>query len=169
MENVYESTCWYCGESPGDERATVNLGMHRELSRMPTGQGTMVIKWQSLSVDAPRCARCKRIHDTLTTIGAILSAPLPLYGVIWSLRMFPAEGWIQWLIRGFIEIWVLGAAILVFMLSMWVLAWPGRLIARMVKSRLVPVSETLRMLRREGWRGGSKPGDVSGNDKVVGA
>lgn len=156
-------TCWYCRRSPADERLAVAWPMYRQL---PPGSPDTV-RWERLTLRVPRCPRCRRVQAWLTATGIVLAAPLPLYYLVWSLREFPS-GVLQWILWALIRVWILGAGILFFVLCMWILAWPGRLIARLLRTRLAPTSPTLKKLRGDGWRRGTRPPGVDEKTVVQG-
>jgi hypothetical protein len=62
--NLSYSICWFCKNSPSEEKAVLEVKMYGNV----TVYGNQ-IRWRRLSVNVPRCSRCKSIHRRKVKFG----------------------------------------------------------------------------------------------------
>jgi hypothetical protein len=59
--------CWFCGKSPKDDCASVEVVMHRDVSEEFVPGGTRY-HWRNLTIKVPRCGSCKSAHKRVYNI-----------------------------------------------------------------------------------------------------
>lgn len=155
QRNLELATCWYCGEAPAEDGASITVSLNRVVERTPTWNGVNV-RWEKLDVKVPRCRRCKTVLNTNRTLVGWIDVLSLIFGIhVWwaalSLVLPPEQVWK----------WALSISLVVDLglFSVW-LGWP--FMARMfgTKARKVSDYPRLRELQAEGWQVGAKPPGV---------
>ncbi len=96
--NQQSTTCWFCGQSPPEEEAAIEVKMHGNVQRTPftIGSSTMTrLQWQQTTIRVPRCASCKAAHsraDIALVVGAALGILVGLGGLVTAAAGAPADG-----------------------------------------------------------------------------
>ena len=155
QRNLDLSTCWYCGEAPADDGASITVALNRVIERTPAWDGVN-IRWEKLDVKVPRCRRCKAVLNTNRTLVGWLDVLSLIFGIhVWYaalLLVLPSAQAFKWALK-------IALVVDLGLFSAW-LGWP--LMARKFGTRARRVSDypRLRELQAEGWQVGAKPPGV---------
>ena len=82
--NLRWSVCWFCGENPAEDDATLEVKMYGEVTRNLTFRGVR-IQWRQVTVRVPRCNTCRSVHqreEVCLAVGGIAGFALGMGGCI---------------------------------------------------------------------------------------
>ena len=64
--NMKVNLCFFCERNQADNDSVIEVGMHGEVQKIPTGYNSYRITWRHGKIKVPRCAECKRNHERTT-------------------------------------------------------------------------------------------------------
>jgi hypothetical protein len=71
--------CWYCKQEEANEKCTVGIGMHGNVTREYYGSQTLT-RWNKQTVNVPRCRKCANNYSMILTMLIIFTVIIFIIG-----------------------------------------------------------------------------------------
>ncbi|MEU6712851.1 hypothetical protein ABZ897_15325 [Nonomuraea sp. NPDC046802] len=104
-DNLAYASCFFCGQD-ADEACARKLPMHGDINRETTAYYQTRITWRTITVEVPRCRRCRRKRGWRIA-GSVLLGPLVAVMAVAFLAEAVALGAILMAVAIFMMIWLI--------------------------------------------------------------